>query len=123
MADGRRGNQCVKQAETVRKMKRGELFECRLALRSRRPHDLEAIDKRESLLHLVRVAGVLHELHHHEARDADFGIRRKPIRCCAEATLDVDQHIRVDEFPGLDLSRECGVGLPHADGGSGLRDR
>ena len=75
----------------------------RLAFRLRRPHDLEAIDEREGLLDLVRVAGVLHELHHHEARDADVGIRREPIRCCAEATLDVDQHIRFDEFHGLDF--------------------
>jgi hypothetical protein len=34
-------------------MKLGELLECRLAFRLRRPHDLEAIDERESLLDLV----------------------------------------------------------------------
>lgn len=103
MADGRRGNQCVKQAETLRKMKLGELFECRLAFRLGWPHDLKAIDKRESLLHLVRVSGVLHELHHHEAGYADVAIRREPICRGGEATLDIDQHIRVDELHGLDF--------------------
>ena len=103
VANCRRGDQRVEQAQAIREMKLGELLECRLAFRLRRPHDLEAIDERESLLDLVRVAGVLHELHHHEARDADVGIRREPIRCCVKATLDVDQHIRVDEFHGLDF--------------------
>jgi len=65
----------------MREMKLGELLECRLAFRLRRPHDLEAIDKRKTLLDLVKIAGVLHEIHHHEARNTDVGIRREPIRC------------------------------------------
>ena len=64
-------------------MKCGELFECRLAFRRGWPHDLEAVDKRESLPDLVRVSGILYELHHHEARDADIGISREPICCRA----------------------------------------
>ena len=103
MAEGRRRDQRVEQAQAMREMKLGELLECRLAFRLRRPHDLEAIDERETLLDLVEIAGVLHELHHHEARNTDVGIRREPIRCRAEATPDVDQHIRVNEFRGLDF--------------------
>ena len=103
MAEGRRRDQRVKQAQAMLEMKLGELLECRLAFRLRRPHDLETVDERETLLDLVKIAGVLHEFHYHEARDTDVGIRRKPIRCRDEATLDVDQHIRVNEFHGLDF--------------------
>lgn len=103
MADRRGGDQRVEQAQTVGEVQPGKLFQCRLAFCLGRPHDLESFDERKGLVHFFGVAGILHEFHHHEARHPDIAFRCKPISGHAEASLDIDQYVGVDEFHGLNL--------------------